>query len=156
MLPNTAPIPVQTPQEKAPRVRKSRQPVQRLETEWQPSDDELCTVLYGYGRVPPDKVSWLDDYEVRGGVIKEVPYSIAKHWKAGTRPDGKRPQGRVSVIILPADATEADYMKAAGVTSSDLAKLTTLFSREELDALFNKLTPQQLSKVRQMLSAQAK
>lgn len=137
-----------------PRTKRSRQPVQHLTPAQTTFDDgSLVTVLYGYGRVPLDKISWLDDYEVRGGVIKDVPYAIAKHWEKGTRPDGKRPQGRVSVKILPKDATERDYAQAVGLSEGEMARLASFASSSDLDALIGKLTPTQLHTLRQSLDA---
>lgn len=111
-------------------------------------DDDLVTVLYGYGRVAPNAVSWLDDYRVEGGVVRNVPYSIAKHWQKGTRPDGKKPNGRVKVSILPNDAPEVDFERAAGITEEDKQRMATYMSATDADALISKLPKDKLQSLR--------
>lgn len=111
-------------------------------------DDDLVTVLYGYGRVLPNAVSWLDEYRVEGGVVRNVPYSIAKHWQKGTRPDGKKPNGRVKISILPNNAPEADFERAAGITEEDKQRMATYMSATDADALISRLPKEKLHSLR--------
>ena len=78
-------------------------------------DDAHYTCLWGYSRVLPTSSSWLDTHPVRGGVISHVPGKQAKEWK--------RNRATAAIIVLPDDATEADYMQAAGVKPEDLARV---------------------------------
>ena len=94
-------------------------------------DGDIVTVLYGYGRVAPRAVSWLDSYRVDGGVIHNVPYAVAKHWKAGTRPDGKVPASKVNITIVPHDLPETEYAHAAGLTASEMQRWSSYLTLED-------------------------
>lgn len=90
-------------------------------------EDGLCIVLYGYGRVAPTYRCFVDEYQFVGGVGRNIPYQVAKHWKKGTRADGKPPLSRVKIqAILPEDATEADFAKATGVSPMAPEKLAAM------------------------------
>src|SRR5438046_2441631 len=80
-------------------------------------DDDRVTVLHGWGKVERNDRHFIDKALFVGGVARDVLYGIAKHWVTTTRPDGKIDQvyGAVRVHILPADATEADFVKATGI-----------------------------------------
>jgi hypothetical protein len=115
-------------------------------------DDELCTVLYGFGRVLPTSVSLLDGYEVRGGIIRDVPYSVAKHWQNGTRPDGQKPHGRVKVTILPASAGEDDFASAVGLSTEQRRKMAALITAGDASHLLSDLGPERARELRDALS----
>ncbi len=115
-------------------------------------DDELYNVLFGYGRVAPTAVSYLDEYTVKGGVITNVPGSIAKHWRSGTRPSGGKPQGRVHVYVLPQDATEEDFMQAAGVSTEDLRKLAAMTGPTDIQRIMAELGPDKARVLRDALN----
>src|SRR5260221_6639875 len=102
-------------------------------------EDSLVTVLYGYGKVAPTSHSYLDDYLVEGGVIRNVPYAMARHWAAGTRPDGKKPNGRVKVQILPSDAKEEDFMLAVGLSPEEIHALALRFKGTNVEAIIAQL-----------------
>lgn len=102
-------------------------------------EDKLVTVLYGFGKVSPTSRSFLDDFLVEGGVIKNVPYRIAKHWLNGTRPDGKKPYGRVKVQVLPNDATEEDFMLAVGLSPEEIHALALRFKGTNVEAIIAQL-----------------
>ncbi len=91
-------------------------------------DDAHYTCLWGYSRVLPTSSSWLDKYQVRGGVIQHVPGKQVKEWK--------RSRSASAIIALPDDATEADYMQAAGVRPEDMAKtINTLMAINPADVI---------------------
>ena len=73
------------------------------------TEDYLVTVLHGYGRARAGEKKWVDGTLFTGGVARNVPWSVAKHWVKGTRPDGGTPAGKVIVEILPNDASLEDY-----------------------------------------------
>ena len=112
------------------------------------TDESLCTVLYGYGKVSPASRSYLDDYVVEGGVIRNVPIATARHWKNGTRPDGKRPNGRVKILILKQDATEDDFLAACGLSADETRKLAMKFRGTDVQDIINQLGQE---KARQLL-----
>lgn len=91
------------------------------------TDMDLVTVLHGFGKVLPTDKHLVDNVEFRGGIAKSVPFSLAKHWAAGTRPDGRKSEGRVIVQILPNDADEDDMMIASGVSPDDMGLLLKRF-----------------------------
>lgn len=103
------------------------------------TDTDLVTVLHGWGRLHPTERHYVDRILFVGGVATNVPYSVAKHWKAGTRPDGKPAEGRVMVHILPLTATEGDYIKATGVQPMEASRLAALITGADLDAIFEAL-----------------
>ena len=79
-------------------------------------DAEPVTVLYGYGKVAADHKCYIDNTLFVGGVARNVPYSTARHWKNGTRPDGKPVVSRVNLqAILPNHSTEVDFARVTGV-----------------------------------------
>ncbi len=102
-------------------------------------EDKLVSVLFGYGRVAPTSRSYLDDYLVEGGVVRNVPYSLAKHWQNGTRPDGKKSNGRVKIQILPQDATESDFMLAVGLSPEEIHALALRFKGTNVEAIIAQL-----------------
>lgn len=103
------------------------------------TDADLVTVLHGWGRLHPTERHFIDRVLFTGGVASNVPYSVAKHWKAGTRPDGKPTEGKVVVHILPNTAREGDYIKATGVQPMAAEKLAALLTGADLDAIFEAL-----------------
>ncbi len=147
----TTPAPSEAPTQKSARRRPTpkakAQPVYQSLSPWEEEEDKeeetLVTVLYGYGKVAPTSRSYLDDFLVEGGVIKNVPKSIALCWKNGTRPDGKRPYGRVPIqAILPNDATEEDYFKAVGMSSDNLNTLIMSFRGRNAQDVITQLGPE--------------
>lgn len=99
-------------------------------------DTDLVTVLHGWGRVAANDRHYIDRVLFLGGVAANVPYDLAKHWLAGTRPDGKPTLGKVVVHIVPNDATEADYIKASGIQPMAAERLAAMLSGCDLDAIF--------------------
>lgn len=114
-------------------------------------DEELVTVLHGYGRVSAKSVSWLDDYRVIGGVIRNVPYGVAKQWKSGARPDGRKAQRPMNITILPQDAPEADFARAAGVSVEDQEHMAAYMTATDADALLDRLPKDKLVLLRMAL-----
>ncbi len=110
------------------------------EHQWQ--DDDEVTVLYGWGKVHPNSRSFIDKTLFEGGVARNVPYEVVKHWIKGTRPDGKREQvyGKVKIqAVLPADAKEADFAKATGITPTPIDQFAMQLAGTDLDALVAQL-----------------
>lgn len=100
------------------------------------TDADLVTVLHGWGRVASNDRHYVDRVLFLGGVATNVPYSIARHWLNGTRPDGKPTEGKVKVQLLHNEATEADYIRATGIQPMEAAKLAALLTGADLDAIF--------------------
>ncbi len=96
-------------------------------------DDCMYTCLWGYSKVLPTAHSWLDRAEVRGGVISHVPGKQAKEWK--------RNRATAAIIVLPDDATESDYMQAAGVKPEDLARVVNQLMAINPNDIISQLGP---------------
>jgi hypothetical protein len=97
---------------------------------------DMCTVLYGYGRVPATTVYYIDDYKFVGGVGRNIPRSVAKLWRTGTRADGKPAISRVyPQAILASDANEADFATATGVIPMPPSELAAMIDATEAQAL---------------------
>lgn len=108
-------------------------------------DSDEVTVLFGYGKYAPTAQHFIDNYAFVGGIGRNIPYSVAKHWQAGTREDGKPVTSRVRIqAILSNHATEADYIRATGIQKSiSDAHLSALVSGLDANALAKMLTPDQ-------------
>lgn len=108
-------------------------------------DSDEVTVLFGYGKYAPTHQHFIDNYTFTGGIGRNIPYSVAKHWHAGTRPDGKPVTSRVKIqAILPNHATEADMIRATGIQKSiSDAHLSALVSGLDASQLAKMLTPDQ-------------
>lgn len=67
-----------------------------------------CTVIrrnWGQPSIPRDKRDYLDEVAFQGGVAKNVPTKLARTWE----------RLGLGVHVLPANATEAEFIKATGV-----------------------------------------
>lgn len=93
------------------------------------TDADLVCVLHGFGKILPTHKHMVDTIEFVGGVARNVPFSLARHWAAGTRPDGRKAEGRVKVTILKNDADEEDMLEAAGLRTEDIAQLAKRYKR---------------------------
>jgi len=104
-------------------------------------DDDRVTVLHGWGKDHPEQRHYVDKTLFIGGVARDVPYAIAKHWVKNTRPDGKIEQvvGRVHVHILPDDSVEKDFVKATGIEPVPMDQFLTQLAGVDLDALINQI-----------------
>ena len=102
----------------------------------------FVTVLHGYGRVPAHDVHSIDDVVFHGGVAHHVPAEQANHWLKGTRADGKPVSGRIVVQVLPDDADEGDYARAAGIQAITPGKLGAMLKATELGDLVAALGPE--------------
>lgn len=101
-----------------------------FQNETVPSSD-LCIVLHGYGRVAPTEVHYIDGYKVVGGVCRNVPRTIADHWKKGTRPDGKPCVSRVypqAILSQGVENEDVEFAKATGVQPLSAAKLAAMIN----------------------------
>ena len=85
------------------------------------SNDLYVTVLFGYnkpdvdGRINLNKKSYLDEFEGRGGVFRNIPRERAEQWAKGLDKKGKPAISRVFIqAILPNNAEEADFIGAIG------------------------------------------
>lgn len=103
------------------------------------------TVLYGYGKVGPRVRHWLDDVAFLGGVARNVLYTKAAAWK-------KLPIGR-AVHILPQDADETAFARAAGIQPMAPAKLAAMIEASDLDAVFTALGPERAARLAKELKA---
>jgi hypothetical protein len=103
-------------------------------------DGDEVTVLFGYGKVHMMQKQYVDNVLFEGGVARNVPYSVAKHWKQGTRPDGKAVTSRVHIqAILPNTATEDDFTRVTGLKAA--------YSPEHVAALLNSLGPDKIAAI---------
>jgi hypothetical protein len=125
-------------------------------TKVDPDDLKTVTVLYGYGKVGAKDKVWVGGangttWLFEGGVCRNVPMSVAKHWKANTRPDGTPVLGYIDCHILPNDAKEIDFIEATGgkslnadqaaavIAASDLSKLANALPKTTRDLLIRRL-----------------
>jgi hypothetical protein len=104
-------------------------------------DEDRVTVLHGWGQDRPEQKHYVDKTLFTGGVARDVPYAIAKHWQSGTRADGKIEQivGKVHVHILPKDATEADFVKTTGVKPVAIKQFALQLAGVDLDSLISEI-----------------
>jgi hypothetical protein len=100
-------------------------------------------VGYGVGKVAPNHRSWIDNTQFIGGIARNVRYDVAKAWK-------KLPFGK-AVHILPADATDADFLRAAGVQPMDVTRLITMLEATDPALLARTLGPERARKFAAML-----
>lgn len=101
-------------------------------------DQELCTVLHGYGRVGPAEVHYIDNYKFVGGVCRHVPKPIAMAWAKGTRPDGKPAISRVFIqAVLPdgLENEEVEFAKVTGVQPLAPATLAAMINATDASLL---------------------
>ena len=112
-------------------------------------DDVPVTVLHGWGRVDNRDRHFIDKTLFEGGVARDVPCGIAKHWVKNTRPDGNIEQlyGRVKVHILPADATEADFVKATGIQPVPVQDFANMIAGVDLDALVTQMGAEKVNEL---------
>lgn len=105
------------------------------------TDDEVYTVLYGWGRVAPGYRQYVDKTLFEEGVARNVQGLTAKHWLKGTRPDGKSEfvYGHVRVIVLSNTATEADFVRATGIEPMPTEKFAAMLAGVDLDAVVKAL-----------------
>src|SRR5690348_15661156 len=90
-------------------------------------NEEMCTVLYGYGKVPPLQRTDIDNYRGVGGVFRNIPRNVAQCWAKGIRPDGKPAVSRVFIqAILPNDANEVEFAQATGIQPMEPQKLAAM------------------------------
>jgi anaerobic selenocysteine-containing dehydrogenase len=118
-------------------------------------DEDHVTVLHGWGRVEHYDKHYVDKVLFTGGVARDVPYGVAKHWVANTRPDGKHEQvyGKVNVHILPANAIEADFVKATGIQPVPMNDFAAMLDGVDLDALVTQMGIEKVKKLMDGLDA---
>lgn len=109
-------------------------------------EDEVYTILYGWGRVPLGYKQYVDKTLFENGVARNVLGKTAKDWLKGTRPDGKSDQvyGRVSVIVLKNTAKEADFVKATGIQPMPTEQFAAMLAGVDLDAVVRALGEQKV------------
>lgn len=122
------------------------------------ADTDLVTVLFGYGKVNPTDTSFVTGggagdhdktkvYQVKGGVIRQVKYAHARHWRE-TWVDEK---GHSGVIILPLDADEVDYARASGIQPMAPQRLAAMIAASDPAALAAALGPARLADLAETL-----
>lgn len=104
-------------------------------------DDEVYTVLYGWGRVHLGYKQYVDKTLFEDGVARNVLGLTAKHWLKGTRPDGKSEfvYGKVNVIVLANTATDSDFVRATGIEPMPTEKFAAMLAGVDLDAVVKAL-----------------
>jgi hypothetical protein len=114
------------------------------EPKYDPEDLKMCTVLYGYGKVGAHERVWVGGsngttWEFIGGVCRNVPWSVAKHWQHNTRPDGMPVLGFIDCVILPNDATEADFAREIGLPPKSIEETAAIIAATDLTKLVDAL-----------------
>lgn len=100
------------------------------------ANEEMRTVLYGYGKVASDYVQYVDSYKFVGGVGRNIPKVQADAWKKGVRIDGKPATSRIfPQAILPSDADEVMFAEATGVQPLTANKLAAMINATDAEAL---------------------
>ena len=98
--------------------------------------DEMCIVLYGYGRVSPENTQYVDEYKFVGGIGHNIPKQVAEMWKKGVQKDGKPAVSRIfPQAILPSDSTEVDFALATGISPMEPSKLAAMINATDARAL---------------------
>lgn len=110
------------------------------------SNEYYVTVLYGYGkpdvngRVDPNRRSFLDEFEGRGGVFRNIPRERAEQWAKGLDKNGKPAKSRVYIqAILPYDAQEEHFIAATGKNNIPQEKLAAYIKASDIDVLIQAL-----------------
>lgn len=116
-------------------------------------DHDRVTVLYGWNKVPVNSRQYVDKVAFVGGVARSVPYSTVKHWKRGTRPDGKLDQvyGKIGIqAVLPDEVPtgkekdgnpefrkvdEGDFARATGIKAMPVDQFMLQLAGTDLEAL---------------------
>jgi len=114
-------------------------------------DDELYTVLHGWGRLPHNEKHFVDTTECIGGIMRNVPGTTCRYWLKGTRPDGKPTVGRVYVKVLPNTATEREYVLATGIQPMSAENLAAQITSVDLSTIYKALGPQRTLELAQEL-----
>jgi len=107
------------------------------EQQWE--DDDLVTVLNGWGRVPPGSRHFVDKILFTEGVARNVAYGTAKHWTKKT--------SAVKVHVLSNEATDADFCKATGITPMPVDRFASMLAGIDLDALAAQMGTEKLKKL---------
>jgi|ERR1041385_209510 hypothetical protein len=102
-------------------------------------DDDLVTVLNGWGRVPPGSKHFVDKILFTEGVARNVAYGTAKSWTKKT--------SAVKVHVLPNDATDADFCKVTGITPMPVDRFASMLAGIDLDALATQMGTDKLKKL---------
>jgi hypothetical protein len=127
-------------------------------------DHDRVTVLYGWNKVPANSKQFVDKVPFIGGVARNVPYSTVKHWKQGTRPDGKNDQiyGKISIqAVLPDEVAgkdkdgnfimrkvdESDFAKATGIKPMPVDQFMLQLAGTDLEALAAHLGAERLKQL---------
>ncbi len=112
-----------------------------------PSDSDRVTVLYGYGQFKPQQHHMIDAVEFIGGVARNVPLGVARNWQEGRRADGKPSYNRINVLILPNDATEADFVHVSGLRAMSPEKMAALLKATDIDLICSTLSKPQVEQL---------
>lgn len=111
-----------------------------------PTSDTFVTVLFGYnkpdvnGRIDPNKKSFLDEFEGKGGVFRNIPRDRAEAWAKGLDKNGKPSKTRVFIqAILPNTATEEHFIAATGKTSIPQDRLAAYINASDAKTLVETL-----------------
>lgn len=107
-------------------------------------NEDMCTVVHGFGRVSPNHKHYIDNYLFIGGVCHNVPRNVATAWAKGRRwQDDKPAVSRVYLqAILPNDATEADIVAATGIQQMPASELAAMIGASDARALVDAMGEQ--------------
>lgn len=110
------------------------------------SNDDVVTVLHGWGKVSVKDVHWIDTVRFEGGVARNVPFELARKWR-------KIPGMSKGIHILPSDATESEFMKKTGIQPMAPSKFAAMLGAYDLDKLAAELGPERVQEIADKLGA---
>lgn len=123
------------------------------------SNDHYVTVLYGYGkpdvngRVDPNRKSFLDEFEGKGGVFRNIPRDRAEQWSKRLDKNGKPSKSGVYIqAILPNDAGEEQFIMASGKNNISQEKLAAYIKASDIEALVAALGQEGVAELQARLS----
>jgi hypothetical protein len=98
------------------------------------NEDSFYACSWGFGRVLPHSISVLDGWNVRSGIIRDVDGKTVKKWMQS--------RAAAAIVPLPADASEADFMAACGVSREDQERVLSQLAGVNPADLIKSLGPQ--------------
>lgn len=109
---------------------------EKKESPGEPEDD-LVTILHGWGRVAPGVVNQVDSLTFVGGVCRNVPRSTAKALmsRTHTKNPEKPKHGFIKGYIVSNDAVDADFVKATGIQPLPIQKFAAMLGAFDADTI---------------------
>lgn len=105
-------------------------------------EDEVYTVLHGWGRVAPGAFHFVDETRFEDGIARNVSGIIVKRWMTGRRKDGEVAASRVYLqAVLSNEADEGDFARITGIELMPAQRLAAMIRASDLNAIFAALGP---------------